>query len=185
MANDIIGAPVSIVVDGITLEFCPLQDIELAALISFAQLTVECTDYDNEALHEYLQTIAGATRLFYISVQRSQPVSEVVAADFVNTEETASAIYEAWFKLNFIDPPYPPATDEGGERWSKEEVYIYLAQKYRWGSEIVSRLTPYQQYVYCMQRPRTVSGEVAPDVGTADGESEYHRIRAKFNKVDK
>jgi len=185
MANDIVAAPVPIVVSGTTFEFCPLQDREFSQLLSFVRLTFpEAAEFDDEYL-AYLQIPSGAAYLLYLSVLRSQVGTYAGALEFVDSDdETALDIFNAWVKLNFDDVEYPKVEITPDVKpFSKDQIYLELAKLYRWGPEIVSRLTPYQQYIYCTGYAKRSDGTPEPQTKTFETMDEYNAWRAKFNKV--
>lgn len=185
MANDIVAAPVPIVVKGTTFEFCPLQDREFSQLLSFVRLTfTEAIEFGDEYL-AYLQIPSGAAYLLYLSVLRSQGGTYTGALEFVDSDDaTALEIFNAWVKLNFDDAQYPKVeTSPDVKPLSKDQIYLELAKMYHWGPEIVSRLTPYQQYIYCTGQAKRHDGTPEPEIETFATMDDYAAWRTKFNRA--
>src|ERR1700733_4141128 len=161
MSNDIVGAPELFVIKARLFAFSPLNDFELSQLKAWVDWRAETkVEQYSDVYFLHLATVAGAAQLLSISC-RVKPISvEDAAAIIANDLETAIAVNDFWFKLNFIDVDYPkvsignPDKSQPKQKNSQKDIYTVLSKAYKWTPQQISMLTPYQQYVYAMATVR-------------------------------
>lgn len=154
MANDIIGGPEPIIIQGHVFQFCPLNDLEFSALDSWVSWRAEkkISALSEEGL-QHLLTEAGAVQLLYQSTHRVSRKEVADLGDFIFETSAPYDVHEAWYKLNFIDVDFPEAditdkTAKPREKTKLDQVYIYLSNLYGWTPQQICLLTPYQQLAY-------------------------------------
>lgn len=150
--NDIVGAPIPVIIKGRVFQFSPLNDIEASSLDAWILWA-----NDNKISSEILMTRKGAAQVLYYSVKRTDNLPLEQCFDFLETDECISEVIEAYIELNKL-----PEVDIAGDKQpvdksvTYDDVYLELSKRYGWTPQQISLLTSYQQLAYLGAIPKQV-----------------------------
>ena len=187
MANDIIGGPEPVIINGRFFQFSPLTDAEFSKLDAWVSMSL---DKKVEALSEegfaQLQTNAGCAQLLHLSISRNEKLTHLEAAEFLLNSEAHQDVFNFWYDLNFkydMSEFDLPETTNSDEKISRNEIYISLSARYRWTPQQISELTPYQQFVYLHRNLKQQKQAASVPLEFANDE-EYLKWAAANGKLD-
>lgn len=143
--NDIIGAPVPVIIKGRVFHFSPLNDLESSSLDAWILWA-----NDNKLDLAILATPAGAARILYYSIRRTEALSVEACYDVIGEDVAAiGQVIDAWTEINKLPEIHVAGTSKDlNKDINYDDVYLELSKRYGWTPQQIALLTSYQQLVY-------------------------------------